>query len=117
VNRIQKGQWAQGALSSVILEYVKSFESMEDDYLRERAVDVKDLGLRILSYLQRLDVVEKDFPEHTVLVTEELNTSMLEAIPRERLVGIVSIRGAGHSHAAILARSMGIPAVVGVNGL
>lgn len=49
---ILQGEWAQGALSKVILKHVRTFEMMEDAYLKERATDVKDLGRRVLSYLQ-----------------------------------------------------------------
>ncbi len=50
--RVRRGQWAQGALKQVIREHVRRFEAMEDPYLRERGADVKDLGLRVLAYLQ-----------------------------------------------------------------
>ena len=56
-------------------------------------------------------------PDATVLVAEELTASALGEIPREKLVGIVSMRGSANSHTAILARAMGIPAVVGVEDL
>ena len=48
------GQWAQGALRQVIMEHVRSFERMEDPYLRERGADVKELGQRVLAYMQDL---------------------------------------------------------------
>lgn len=115
--RIQQGMWAQGALSQVVLEYIHNFELMDDPYLRERAVDIKDLGLRVLGYLQRLDIEQRDYPENTVLISEELTASMLADVPRERLVGIVSLKGSSYSHAAILARSLGVPAVVGISAM
>src|SRR5690606_14925827 len=49
---IRTGQWAQGALRQVVNEHIKRFELMDDAYLRERASDVKDLGRRLLAYLQ-----------------------------------------------------------------
>ncbi|MEM6544974.1 MAG: phosphoenolpyruvate--protein phosphotransferase [Pseudomonadota bacterium] len=110
---IKSGYWAQGALAQVMIEHIRHFEAMEHSYLRERAVDVKDLGERVLSYLQEEDRENRVFPEQTILVGEELTASMLGEIPRERLAGMVSIRGSGNSHVAILARAMGIPTVMG----
>ena len=114
---IKAGEWAQGALSEVMLRHIRHFERMEHSYLRERAVDVRDLGTRVLGYLQDANRQEVDYPDATVLVAEELTASALGEIPREKLVGIVSMRGSANSHTAILARAMGIPAVVGVEDL
>jgi phosphotransferase system enzyme I (PtsP) len=114
---IKAGEWAQGALSQVMLRHIRHFERMEHSYLRERAVDVRDLGTRVLGYLQDADREVAHYPEATVLVAEELTASALGEIPRDKLVGIVSMRGSANSHTAILARAMGIPAVVGVEDL
>ncbi len=111
---IREGEWAQGALSRVILKHVRTFEMMEDAYLQERATDVKDLGRRVLAYLQAANTTPVHYPERTILVGEELTASMLGEVPPENLVGLVSVRGSGNSHVAILARSMGIPTVMGV---
>jgi len=110
---VQKGQWAQGALKKVIREHVSRFELMEDPYLRERGADVKDLGLRVLAYLQDIREKKTSFPKDTVLVGEEVTPAMLANIPADRLCAIVSNQGSGNSHVAILARAMGIPAVMG----
>lgn len=112
--RIKKGSWAQGALREVILEHVRMFSSMEDPYLRERASDIRDLGRRILAYLQEANPVELQFRDDTILIAEELSPAMLGEVPTDKLVGLVSVHGSGNSHAAILARSMGIPTVMGV---
>ena len=113
IDRIRGGEWAQGALSQVMLEHVRTFERVEDAYLRERAIDVKDLGRRVLSYLQEAVVDDREYPEHTVLVGEELTASMLAEIPEGRLVALVSVRGSVNSHLAIMARALGIPTVLG----
>lgn len=113
IDRIREGEWAQGALSQIVLEHIAAFESMDDSYLRERAADVKDLGLRVLAALQKSDRKRKTYPAATILVSEELTASMLGEVPREKLVGLVSVKGSRNSHVAILARSMGIPTVMG----
>jgi len=113
VGLIKEGHWAQGALSKVMIEHIRHFERMEHSYLKERAVDVKDLGTRVLAYLQASDKQEQVYPEQTVLVGEELTASSLGEIPREKLAGLISVRGSGNSHVAILARAMGVPTVMG----
>jgi len=110
---IKAGNWAQGALSQVMIQHIRHFERMEHSYLRERAVDVKDLGTRVLTYLQAEDREVRVFPDQTILVGEELTASSLGEIPRDKLVGIISVRGSGNSHVAILARAMGVPTVMG----
>ena len=110
---VQHGQWAQGALKKVIREHVGRFELMEDPYLRERGADVKDLGLRVLAYLQDIREKKSVFPKNTILVGEDVTPGMLANIPAENLIAIVSKRGSSNSHVSILARAMGIPAVVG----
>lgn len=111
--RILEGFSAQYAWSDVILEHVKTFSSMHDPYLRERASDVQDLGSRVLAYLQESTQKERVYPDQTILVGEELTASVLGEVPHDKLVGMVSVRGSGNSHIAILARSMGIPTVMG----
>lgn len=113
VTLIKAGEWAQGALSQVMIEHIRHFERMEHSYLKERAVDVKDLGSRVLAYLQASDKQERSFPDQTILIGEELTASSLGEIPREKLAGLVSVRGSGNSHVAILARAMGVPTVMG----
>ncbi|MCZ6830055.1 MAG: phosphoenolpyruvate--protein phosphotransferase [Gammaproteobacteria bacterium] len=112
-SRIKGGEWAQGALSQVMIEHIQHFERMEQSYLKERAVDVKDLGTRVLAYLQSTEQGQPDYPDATILVGEELTATVLGEIPREKLVGIISVRGSGNSHVAILARAMGVPTVMG----
>lgn len=109
---IRSGQWAQGALRNVVSEHVQRFEHMDDDYLRERASDVKDLGRRLLSYLQQAQQQTLVYPDNTILVSEELSPAMLGEVPADKLVGLVSVLGSRNSHVAILARAMGIPTVV-----
>ncbi|MCZ6856137.1 MAG: phosphoenolpyruvate--protein phosphotransferase, partial [Gammaproteobacteria bacterium] len=110
---IRGGQWAQGALKQVIREHVRRFEAMEDSYLRERGADVKDLGLRVLAYLQDIRAKKTHFPDDTILVGDEVTPGMLANIPADTLRGIVSVRGSGNSHVAILCRALDIPAVMG----
>ena len=113
-NRIGEGFWAQGALKQVVQQYIRHFEMMEDHYLQERAVDIRDLGRRLLSHLQEGEQKDVVYPQRTVLVSEELTPAMLGEVPKGQLVGLVSVKGSSNSHVAILARAMGVPTVMGL---
>jgi len=116
--RIEAGNWAQGALREVIDEHMQNFALMEDPYLRERMSDVRDLGLRLLARLQEQESEEtREFPENSILVGEDISTAMLLEAPLDRVCGVVSATGAANSHMAIVARALGIPTVVGVSDL
>lgn len=117
VERIHEGNWAPGALRQTVEEHAQVFEQMEDVYLRERASDVRDLGRRILTHLQKDDriAVKPEYP--VVLVGDEISALQLAEVPPESLVGIVAARGSSFSHVAILARALRIPAVLGVSDL
>jgi phosphotransferase system enzyme I (PtsP) len=118
IRRIKQDNWASGALRETIVEHIRVFDAMEDDYLRERADDVRDLGRRILEKLRTKDPQKpKKFPARTVLVGDEITASMLAEVPIKRLAGVVSKRGSQTSHVAILARAMGVSAVMGVDDL
>lgn len=117
VARIHAGNWAAGALRETIDEYANQFAEIDDPYLRERARDIRDLGQRILAHLQPPEDRQRDYPERTILVGEDLGPIDLARVPADRLAGIVSGHGSGLSHLAILARAMGIPAIVGTAAL
>ncbi|ROR98848.1 phosphotransferase system enzyme I (PtsP) [Sinobacterium caligoides] len=114
IEKIRQGQWAQWALAKTIREHARTFDLMDDPYLRERAVDIKDLGRRVLSYLRTVDVPSQRYPSNTILVGEELTASMLAEVPEDKLLGLVSVQGSSNSHVAIMARALGIPIVMGV---
>lgn len=113
MERIRQGISAAYAWSEVILEHERNFSSMSDAYLRERAADVRDLGRRVLAYLQESLQQCRIYPRDAILIGEELTASMLGDVPKERLAGLVSVQGSSNSHVAILARAMGVPTVMG----
>ncbi|CAK0769835.1 phosphoenolpyruvate-protein phosphotransferase PtsP [Gammaproteobacteria bacterium] len=116
--RIQEGNWAPGALRETIREHTRIFEAMEDPYFRERVTDIRDLGLRILRHLQQGHKAKPpEYPSRAILVGEEISAVQLAEVPRERLAGVVSVSGSSSSHIAILARALGVPAVMGVTDL
>ncbi len=117
VDYIRQGRWAAGALRKTVREHMQLFEAMDEAYLRERSEDILDLGQRILKHLLQtapFDTVH--FSKNTVLVGTTISASQLAEIPSDRLGGLVSVNGSSSSHVAILARALGIPAVMGVEG-
>ncbi|MCH8552549.1 MAG: phosphoenolpyruvate--protein phosphotransferase, partial [Natronospirillum sp.] len=111
---IDQGEWAEGALAQVIRGYSRHFSQMEDAYLRERATDIRDLGRRVLSYLQAEDTGPRVIPDRAIIIGEDLTPAILGEVDEEHLAGIISIQGSANSHIAILARAMGIPTVMGL---
>jgi phosphoenolpyruvate-protein phosphotransferase len=115
--QIDDGYTAETAVKHVVDEYVRAFTDMPDDYLRDRAVDIKDIGQRLLRNLLGLDESEQVLAHEAVLMAEELTLSDLSVMEHARLKGIVLATGGVTSHASILAKSFEIPTVVGVDHL
>ena len=74
---IKRGIWSQSALRFVIENLIGKYEAMEDKYLRERASDLRDLGVRVLSKLQRVQNTMLDYPTDTILVGQSLTLSLI----------------------------------------
>lgn len=118
--KIKAGWDAATSLKMVVESYIRQFQSMSDAYMRERAVDVEDMGNRVLANILGLSnnqALKREPPEHSILIAEEVTAVMLAEFPSEKLMGIVSIRGSSNSHASIMARAMGIPAVMGLSNV
>lgn len=116
-NKIRAGSWAQGAVRTVIESHAAHFAQMDDEYLRERVSDLRDLGRRILARLQTADTHHREFAEDSILIAEELSTAALVELPISKIAAIVTTEGAANSHMVIVARALGIPTVVGVTEL
>lgn len=114
---IRAGSWAQGAVRKVIDKHVVVFAQMEDDYLRERVSDLKDLGRRILACLQEADSSHRELSPDSILIGEDISTAALVELPVDNIAAIVTSEGAANSHMVIVARALGIPTVVGVTEL
>ncbi len=115
---IDAGNWAPGALRTTVQAHAQVFDDMEDAYLRERGADIRDIGRRLLMQLQGSGPREREpIGPNTVLAGEDLTASHLAEAPSGHLVGVISTRGSGSSHVAILAQAMGIPAVMGAQDL
>ncbi|BCS53711.1 phosphoenolpyruvate--protein phosphotransferase [Geobacter sp. SVR] len=114
---IDQGIGATRAVHEVVHHYVQAFAAMEDPYLRERSVDMEDIGRRIIDALEGNGKTPLKLKEKRVIVAEDIFPSDLAMLDHDKILGIVTERGNAYSHAAIMAKSLGIPAVLGVSGL
>lgn len=112
--KIHAGNWAPGALREVIQTHVRQLENLDNEYMRERSQDIKDLGQRVLAYLQKSNRAQPPYAEKTILIGESLTAADLAEVPEGKLAGLISVKGSGNSHVAILARAMRVPTVMGV---
>ncbi|QTL39460.1 phosphoenolpyruvate--protein phosphotransferase [Xenorhabdus budapestensis] len=112
---VDNGFIAEWAVKTVIEKYAEQFASLQDAYMRERASDLRALGQRVLFHLDDAFTGNCQWPEHFILVADELNANLLAEIPQDKLAGIIVRDGATHSHSAILVRAMGIPAIMGAD--
>lgn len=118
VSLIEKGMCAEFSLKQVIMEYVEMFRKMEDAYLSERAADVLDIGHRVLGHLVGIpDDADQAFTVPTIIVASDISPVDLLAIRQPNLRGVALARGGKTSHTVILAKSLEIPIVIGVEKL
>lgn len=113
--KVSAGDLAEWAIRQVVEAYSARFANMKDEYLKERARDLRELGQRLLFFLHYDDATEQQWDEPIVLLTRELTAAMLATIPPGKLAAVVAQEGAANSHAAILSRALGIPALMGVD--
>ena len=116
-DRIEQGFGAARAVHDSVQHYIQAFSAMEDPYLRERSADMEDIGRRIIETLDGNQKTTLKLKEQRVIVAEEIFPSDLAMLDHEKILGIVTEKGNAYSHAAIMAKSLGIPAVLGIKGL
>jgi len=95
--------------------FADMFAAMEDEYMQARAADVKDITDRLLRCLGGQDGEDYDFSEPVIIVARDLSPSETVALDKSRILAFVTVEGSVTSHTAILARTMNIPALIGVN--
>lgn len=119
ISMIQNDQVnAEYALATVANNYISMFESLEDEYMRERAADIKDVTTRIKYHILGINVADlSDIDEEVVIVAHDLTPSDTAQLDKKYTKGFATEIGGRTSHSAIMARSLEIPAVVGVHGI
>jgi len=106
---------AEFALTTVTSEWVSMFEQLEDDYIRQRASDIMDVSQRVLMHLQGINSTSLvSIQEPVVLIAKDLAPSDTVLLNKNMVHAFITDVGGRTSHSAIMARSMGIPAVVGL---
>ncbi|HMA60529.1 MAG TPA: phosphoenolpyruvate--protein phosphotransferase [Halanaerobiales bacterium] len=105
---------AAAAVKDVIDKYVAMFSAMEDDYLRERGADIRDVGMRVIKILLDVEDITDKMEEDVVVIAKDLTPSDTAQLDTDKVLAFVTEEGSRTSHTAIMARSLGIPAVVGV---
>ena len=105
---------AEAAVTDTAAQFADMFASMEDPYFQARAADVKDVSSRIIAVLTGAVQGGIDSPVPVILAADDLAPSETVQLDKSRILGFVTEGGSGSSHTAILARTMGIPAVIGV---
>jgi phosphotransferase system enzyme I (PtsI) len=108
----------EAAFAEVSARYIKSIESVGDDYLRERAADMRDVSHRVLGNLTGMGSGHElpSLREPSIIVAHDLTPSQTAQLDRKLVLGFATDVGSKTSHTAILARSLGLPAVVGLQG-
>jgi phosphotransferase system enzyme I (PtsI) len=109
---------AEFALNEVSNIYIKMFEKIEDEYLRERAVDIRDVMNRVIRILMGISGIDfSNLSENSIIVAKDLTPSDTAQIDRAKVTAMITEVGGKTSHAAIIARIMGIPTVVGLDNI
>ncbi len=116
INMIQtQGINAEFAVASTGDNFAEMFAAIDDDYMKARSVDVKDISNRVIKILQGERSAEGKFDEPVILVAEDLTPSETVQLDKTKVLSFVTRLGSTNSHTAILARTMNIPALIGIN--
>ena len=107
-----QGVNAEYAVATTGDNYAQMFSAMDDDYMRERAADVRDISERLLTILNGEETGAVDADEPKIIVAEDLAPSETVQLDKDKVLSFVTVKGSLNSHTAILARTMEIPALV-----
>lgn len=111
---IHEKQNAAWALEVTIEQYIALFEQINDEYMKERITDIRDVSNRLLSYLlNEKTVTVNEINEDVILIAREITPSHIALADRKFVQGFITVEGGRHSHAAIIAHTQGIPAIGG----
>ncbi|MBE6385050.1 MAG: phosphoenolpyruvate--protein phosphotransferase [Lentisphaerae bacterium] len=116
-NNIRSGKCnCEYALYEALEHFQKVFSTIPDEYLRERSLDLRDVGARLMENLTDVNAVMQGLDDHRVIVAASLTPTETARLDTSRVLGFVLENGSVTSHTAILARSLNLPAVVGIPG-
>lgn len=107
---------AEAAVQDAAYRFEEMFKAMDDPYFQARAADVKDIGKRIIEAFDNTGSAGFDPPEPAILAADDLSPSETMQINKSKCLGFVTTGGSVTSHTSILARNMGLPAIIGLGG-
>lgn len=117
-NEIETKKYNCGkAIQSVVQNYIATFNALEDEYMKERAADVKDVGQRLLRNLFGKDQSFEVTENNTIVVAHDLTPSDTASLDKSKVSAFLTDIGGRTSHSAIMARTLEIPAVVGLKDI
>lgn len=109
---------AEWAVKKATDEYVKILESLDNEYLKERAADVKDISIRLLKNLLGIKDVElSSLEDEYIIVSDDLTPSDTAQMRKDKVLGFITEFGGRTSHTSIMARTLELPAIVGVKDI
>src|SRR5688572_1085324 len=111
---IAKGKSAAFAWKKSVTTHADRLASLRNELLAQRANDLRDVGLRVLAIITGAEIRQPSYPANSVLVAEDLTPSDTAELDRTRVMAFCTTRGGATSHVAILARSLGLPALAGI---
>ncbi|WP_240840179.1 phosphoenolpyruvate--protein phosphotransferase [Acidaminobacter sp. JC074] len=114
---IESGKTSTFAVKNVSDMLIAMFSSMDDDYMKERASDIKDVSDRLINILLGVNASLDSFESPVIIVAEDLTPSMTVTLDPKMVLAFITRVGGKTSHSAIMARNMGIPAVVGLGDI
>lgn len=105
---------ADAAINSVIETQARSIEKLEDEYLKERAIDIRDIGNRLLKNVLNLPIIDlQSINEEVIIIAVDLSPSETAQLNLTKVLGFITDMGGRTSHTSIMARSLELPAIVG----
>ncbi len=111
-------QSADAAVQAVIEDQATALEELDDEYLKERAADVRDIGKRLLQNILGLTIVDLSaISEESILVAKDLTPSETAQLNLQKVLGFITDLGGRTSHTSIMARSLELPAIVGTGSI
>ncbi len=112
---LKNSEWV---INDISIDLINTLSKIDDEYLRERIVDISDINKRIIGNLQKKTRISmSDINEEAIIIAPDLTPSETALLNRKYILAFVTAHGGKTSHTAIMARSMDIPAIVGVDGI
>lgn len=109
---------AEYALKEVTESFIMIFEKMDNEYMKERVADLKDVSTRVTNILLGVEMTDLSrLEEEVIIIAKDLTPSDTAQMDKEKVIGFLAETGGKTSHSAIMARTLEIPAVVGVEGI